>query len=213
MSKTVDVEKGWCVATQENYDALVKRAKNSPESRFLNLKLGGKLYIYEGSIQQTELDVSAFSVKREEIVLNESGEFVVKGSEDDVCVRVDGISQMFFKPAMKHKFFEVMGCNVIGAIYQNEKWFGTSWDINTGICLQTDGFGYDDMDLKKVEWYHYENNFPEIVIDRIGQIRLALRFDEQSQRLIFDDGYSNVSNAWKILPRAKQYRIIEDNRA
>lgn len=54
----------------------------------------------------------------------------------------------------------------VGMVYQNEGNFGCSWD-KKGRCLQPDGFGYDNMNLKpiKKEWYEKNDNFPCIVYD------------------------------------------------
>ena len=53
----------------------------------------------------------------------------------------------------------------VGMVYQNEANFGCSWD-KKGRCLQPNGFGYINMNLKpiKKEWYENADNFPCIVM-------------------------------------------------
>ena len=52
----------------------------------------------------------------------------------------------------------------VGMVYQNEANFGCSWN-KKGRCLQPNGFGYINMNLKpiKKEWYENPDNFPCLV--------------------------------------------------
>ena len=55
--------------------------------------------------------------------------------------------------------------HLVGAVYQNEKYFGTSWN-KQGTCIQTKGFGYINMDLTPIKKPWYETcKFPALVWD------------------------------------------------
>ena len=60
----------------------------------------------------------------------------------------------FEKPDFKGEILKEYDDHLVGAVYQNEKYFGTSWN-KQGTCLQTKGFGYINMDLTAIKkpWY------------------------------------------------------------
>lgn len=60
----------------------------------------------------------------------------------------------FEKPDFECEILKEYNDHLVGAVYQNEKYFGTSWN-KQGTCLQTKGFGYINMDLTPIKkpWY------------------------------------------------------------
>ena len=71
----------------------------------------------------------------------------------------------FEKPDFKGEILKEYDDHLVGAVYQNEKYFGTSWN-KQGTCLQTKGFGYINMDLTPIKKPWYETcKFPALVWD------------------------------------------------
>lgn len=60
----------------------------------------------------------------------------------------------FEKPAFECEILKEYNDHLVGAVYQNEAYFGTSW-TKKGTCLQTKGFGYTNMNLTPIKkpWY------------------------------------------------------------
>ena len=74
----------------------------------------------------------------------------------------------FEKPDFKGEILKEYDDHLVGAVYQNEKYFGTSWN-KQGTCLQTKGFGYINMDLTPIKKPWYETcKFPCLVKDEDG---------------------------------------------
>ena len=71
----------------------------------------------------------------------------------------------FEKPDFECEILKEYNDHLVGAVYQNEKYFGTSWN-KQGTCLQTKGFGYINMDLTPIKKPWYETcKFPALVWD------------------------------------------------
>ena len=71
----------------------------------------------------------------------------------------------FEKPDFECEILKEYNNHLVGAVYQNEKYFGTSWN-KQGTCLQTKGFGYINMDLTPIKKPWYETcKFPVLVWD------------------------------------------------
>lgn len=71
----------------------------------------------------------------------------------------------FEKPDFECEILKEYNDHLVGAVYQNEKYFGTSWN-KQGTCLQTKGFGYINMDLTPIKKPWYETcKFPVLVWD------------------------------------------------
>lgn len=71
----------------------------------------------------------------------------------------------FEKPDFECEILKEYNDHLVGAVYQNEKYFGTSWN-KQGACLQTKGFGYIHMDLTPIKKPWYETcKFPVLVWD------------------------------------------------
>ena len=71
----------------------------------------------------------------------------------------------FEKPDFECEILKEYNDHLVGAVYQNEKYFGTSWN-KQGACLQTKGFGYIHMDLTPIKKPWYETcKFPALVWD------------------------------------------------
>ena len=71
----------------------------------------------------------------------------------------------FEKPDFECEILKEYNNHLVGAVYQNEKYFGTSWN-KQGTCLQTKGFGYINMDLTPIKKPWYETcKFPALVWD------------------------------------------------
>ena len=71
----------------------------------------------------------------------------------------------FEKPDFECEILKEYDDHLVGAVYQNEKYFGTSWN-KQGTCLQTKGFGYINMDLTPIKKPWYETcKFPALVWD------------------------------------------------
>ncbi len=71
----------------------------------------------------------------------------------------------FEKPDFECEILKEYNNHLVGAVYQNEKYFGTSWN-KQGTCLQTKGFGYINMDLTPIKKPWYETcKFPCLVKD------------------------------------------------
>lgn len=70
----------------------------------------------------------------------------------------------FEKPDFECEILKEYDDHLVGAVYQNEKYFGTSWN-KQGTCLQTKGFGYINMDLTPIKKPWYETcKFPCIIM-------------------------------------------------
>ena len=68
--------------------------------------------------------------------------------------------------------------HLVGAVYQNEAYFGTSW-TKKGTCLQTKGFGYTNMNLTPIKKPWYKScKFPCLVWDEDNDL-LGLRTREE----------------------------------
>ena len=71
----------------------------------------------------------------------------------------------FEKPDFECEILKEYDDHLIGAVYQNEAYFGTSW-TKEGTCLQTKGFGYINMNLTPIKKPWYETcKFPCLVWD------------------------------------------------
>ena len=71
----------------------------------------------------------------------------------------------FEKPAFECEILKEYNDHLVGAVYQNEAYFGTSWN-KQGTCLQTKGFGYTNMNLTPIKKPWYETcKFPVLVWD------------------------------------------------
>ena len=71
----------------------------------------------------------------------------------------------FEKPDFECEILKEYNDHLVGALYQNEKYFGTSWN-KQGTCLQTKDFGYINMDLTPIKKPWYETcKFPALVWD------------------------------------------------
>ena len=78
----------------------------------------------------------------------------------------------FEKPDFECEILKEYDDHLVGAVYQNEAYFGTSWN-KQGTCLQTKGFGYINMDLTPIKKHWYETcKFPCLVKDKNGKIFL-----------------------------------------
>lgn len=83
----------------------------------------------------------------------------------------------------------------VGMVYQNEANFGCSWD-KKGRCLQPNGFGYINMNLKpiKKEWYEKEDNF-----------RIAVKLTKSINDFKDKDGYVYIMEKFTDKKGASQY--------
>ena len=71
----------------------------------------------------------------------------------------------FEKPDFECEILKEYDDHLVGAVYQNEAYFGTSW-TKEGTCLQTKGFGYINMNLTLIKKPWYETcKFPALVWD------------------------------------------------
>ena len=69
----------------------------------------------------------------------------------------------FEKPAFECEILKEYNDHLVGAVYQNEAYFGTSWN-KQGTCLQTKGFGYTNMNLTPIKKPWYETcKFPCLI--------------------------------------------------
>lgn len=69
----------------------------------------------------------------------------------------------FEKPDFECEILKEYDDHLVGAVYQNEKYFGTSWN-KQGTCLQTKGFGYINMNLTPIKKPWYETcKFPCLI--------------------------------------------------
>ena len=89
--------------------------------------------------------------------------------EETVCETINTECQFtkygFEKPNFECEILKEYDDHLIGAVYQNEAYFGTSW-TKEGTCLQTKGFGYISMNLTPIKkpWYK-TYKFPCLVKD------------------------------------------------
>lgn len=71
----------------------------------------------------------------------------------------------FEKPNFECEILKEYYDHLVGVVYQNEAYFGTSW-TKKGTCLQTKGFGYTNMNLTPIKKPWYETcKFPCLVWD------------------------------------------------
>ena len=95
---------------------------------------------------------------------------------------------------------------IVGYLVCDDGIVTTEWELSGINCDD----GSNNLTLKK-EWYKYEINFPEIVIDSLGRIEMAIGFDKDKLRmLVRNDLYSNLCNNWKKFNTLKQEQ--EDGR-
>ena len=86
----------------------------------------------------------------------------------------------FEKPDFECEILKEYNDHLVGAVYQNEKYFGTSWN-KQGACLQTKGFGYINMDLTPIKKPWYETcKFPCLVRDADNNLFAIIAKEEYS---------------------------------
>ena len=79
----------------------------------------------------------------------------------------------FEKPDFECEILKEYDDHLVGAVYQNEKYFGTSWN-KQGTCLQTKGFGYINMNLTPIKKPWYETcKFPCLVKNEDGTFLIS----------------------------------------
>ena len=150
----IDLNNTWCEATEENFNVIIN---------FYNI-------VYTCDIQ----DVKYYEFLRNSdglltpcaVSLYEDGSkqiHLVNGKFEYVKPK-NNFKDYGFEADFKGEILKEYENQFVGMVYQNEGFFGCSWD-KKGKCLQTKGFGYIDMDLKpiKKQWYENPDNFPCIV--------------------------------------------------
>ena len=90
--------------------------------------------------------------------------YKIISSEDLIIKPKNNFKDYGFEADFEGEILKEYENQFVGMVYQNEANFGCSWD-KKGRCLQPNGFGYINMNLKpiKKEWYENPDNFPCLV--------------------------------------------------
>ena len=106
----------------------------------------------------------------------------------------------FEKPDFKGEILKEYDDHLVGAVYQNEKYFGTSWN-KQGTCLQTKGFGYINMDLTPIKKPWYETcKFPVLVWDTFAdKLEVATEYTNDTLYLL-----SDIRDASEVRPLSNE---------
>ena len=103
----------------------------------------------------------------------------------------------FEKPAFECELLKEYNDHLVGAVYQNEAYFGTSWN-KQGTCLQTKGFGYTNMNLKQVKKPWYETcTFPCIIMADYCMPVVVKHYEDGYVYDFRDNKY--CVNSWRLL--------------
>ena len=103
----------------------------------------------------------------------------------------------FEKPDFKGEILKEYDDHLVGAVYQNEKYFGTSWN-KQGTCLQTKGFGYINMDLTPIKKPWYETcKFPCIIMADYCMPVVVKHYEDGYVYDFRDNKY--CVNSWRLL--------------
>ena len=166
--------KRWDTATAEDFDRYsINDLRIKPEE---TIKVCGKEYIltneekeYLYNKRPTSLPKLKPYSKISQEVITEECQFKKYGFE---------------KPDFECEILKEYDDHLIGAVYQNEKYFGTSW-TKKGTCLQTKGFGYISMNLTPIKKPWYETcKFPCLTKDKNGKIFLIKSLSEYSENVL-----------------------------
>ena len=145
-------------------------ANNTSEEKELKLKLdfldAPYLFISNGEVLYTHNTLFYNKQKEEEV-------------DADLFIRTNGTcieptetlteecqfaKYGFEKPYFECEILKEYDDHLVGAVYQNEAYFGTSW-TKKGTCLQSKDFGYTNMNLKPIEKPWYETcKFPCVIM-------------------------------------------------
>ncbi len=86
------------------------------------------------------------------------------------------------------------------------EWLPEYWDIQTGLAYQ------DELNnLKKSYWYNDESIFPIALINDEDYIRIAIEYDEVSNKLIFSNDADDEPNGWIPIDYTSRYGKITDS--
>ena len=103
----------------------------------------------------------------------------------------------FEKPDFECEILKEYDDHLIGAVYQNEAYFGTSW-TKEGTCLQTKGFGYINMNLTPIKKPWYETcTFPCIIMADYCMPVVVKHYDDGYVYDFRDNKYCVKS--WRLL--------------
>ena len=103
----------------------------------------------------------------------------------------------FEKPDFECEILKEYNDHLVGAVYQNEKYFGTSWN-KQGTCLQTKGFGYINMDLTPIKKPWYETcTFPCIIMADYCMPVVVKHYEDGYVYDFRDNKY--WVNSWRLL--------------
>ena len=145
-------------------------ANNTSEEKELKLKLdfldAPYLFISNGEVLYTHNTLFYNKQKEEEV-------------DADLFIRTNGTcieptetlteecqfaKYGFEKPYFECEILKEYDDHLVGAVYQNEAYFGTSW-TKKGTCLQSKDFGYTNMNLKPIKKPWYETcKFPCVIM-------------------------------------------------
>ena len=154
-------------------------ANNTSEEKELKLKLdfldAPYLFISNGEVLYTHNTLFYNKQKEEEV-------------DADLFIRTNGTcieptetlteecqfaKYGFEKPYFECEILKEYDDHLVGAVYQNEAYFGTSW-TKKGTCLQTKGFGYTNMNLTPIKKPWYKTcKFPCLVKDEDGTFLIS----------------------------------------
>ena len=103
----------------------------------------------------------------------------------------------FEKPDFECEILKEYDDHLIGAVYQNEAYFGTTW-TKEGNCLQTKGFGYINMNLTPIKKPWYETcTFPCIIMADYCMPVVVKHYDDGYVYDFRDNKYCVKS--WRLL--------------
>ena len=155
--KEIDLRNTWCYATVPNHDKLRLLGFN-PEP------IGAcKEYYYID--EALNIHDCKYFLLGNQIRLNKQGEFEYATLNSQQSKSECQFAKYGFeKPNFECEILKEYDDHLVGAVYQNEKYFGTSW-TKEGTCLQTKGFGYINMNLTPIKKPWYETcTFPCIIM-------------------------------------------------
>ena len=178
-------------------------ANNTSEEKELKLKLdfldAPYLFISNGEVLYTHNTLFYNKQKEEEV-------------DADLFIRTNGTcieptetlteecqfaKYGFEKPYFECEILKEYDDHLVGAVYQNEAYFGTSW-TKKGTCLQSKDFGYTNMNLKPIKKPWYETcKFPCVIMADYCMPVVVKHYDDGYVYDFRDNKYCVKS--WRLL--------------
>jgi len=199
----IDFNNTWCEATEENYKALIRLD-------YTQIGYENKIATLNSKFLIPVTTPAGNRVKGSNINSNKRQIHLVNGKFQYVETKPkNNFKDYGFEAYFEDEILKEYENQFVGMVYQNEGNFGCSWD-KKGRCLQPDGFGYDNMNLKpiKKEWYLNKDNFEEykgkIIINKYGNIRMIQSIDENKVSTFEQNMYHDIIRVEEWRPATKE---------